>query len=92
MRISRDTYLRLTNVKRIFINLTGSNNGWSNFEVAAKRVATKYNGVYIFKDEEKLFELFQEKFPKIMKAQRINHVYELLELEDRWGNITEYYM
>ena len=86
--ISLDTYMNTEDVRKVYVNLTGSNDGWKYFYESIKTVADRSSirGAFIFKDEEKLFELFKKnrKCSKFIEQQRIKYPQQLWAVADKW--------
>lgn len=75
-------YLGMKNIEEIYIKLKGSKKGFSAFEKRAKAVADKTEGgAYIFKNEEKLFEVFKECLPFELQARKINCFGQLMQYD-----------
>ncbi len=78
MSITNKCYLSLSDVEDIYNHLNGSSQGLSTFRNEAKKIAIKC-GRYEFRDEEKLFKLFQAYLPEVLKRKNINNFGELMQ-------------
>lgn len=78
MSVTIKCYLSLSDVEDIYKYLTGSSNGLSSFRNEAKNIAIKC-GRYEFRDEEKLFKLFQAYLPEILERKNIHNFGELMQ-------------
>lgn len=78
MGVSIKCYLSLSDAEDIYKYLTGSSKGLSAFRNEAKNIAIKC-GRYQFREEEKLFELFQAYLPEILERKNINNFGELMQ-------------
>ena len=88
MSISLDTYMNTEDVRKVYVCLTGSTEGWNRFYESIKNVATKTprRGAFIFKDEEKLFEVFKKnrRCAQCMERQKIKYQQQLWAVADKW--------
>lgn len=71
-------YLSLNDVEAIYIYLNGSTNGLTSFRNEAKKVAIK-RGRYEFRNEEKLFNIFQMYLSEILEKKKISSFGELMQ-------------
>lgn len=78
MSITNKCYLSLSDVEDIYNYLNGSSQGLSAFREDAKKIAIKC-GRYEFREEEKLFNLFQAYLPEILERKNINSFGELMQ-------------
>lgn len=78
MSITNKCYLSLSDAEDIYNHLNGSSQGLSTFRNEAKKIAIKC-GRYEFRDEEKLFKLFQAYLPEVLKRKNINNFGELMQ-------------
>lgn len=78
MSITNKCYLSLSDVEDIYNHLNGSSQGLSTFRNEAKKIAIKC-GRYEFRDEEKLFKLFQAYLPEVLERKNINNFGELMQ-------------
>lgn len=74
-------YMNMADVEEMYIKLTGSRKGIAQFMKKAKEVAqrTPY-GYYIFKREDKLFDLFKQEMPEVLNQRRFTC----------WGHLVQY--
>ena len=54
-----NAYLSTSEVEELYRKVKNSEKGMSAFIKDAKKVGIKQNGYYLYKDEEKLFEVFK---------------------------------
>ncbi len=78
MSITNKCYLSLFDVEDIYKHLNGSTQGLSAFREEAKKIAIKC-GRYEFREEEKLFRLFQAYLPEVLERKNINNFGELMQ-------------
>lgn len=79
MSITNKCYLSLSDVEYIYKHLNGSTQGLSAFREEAKRIAIRRCGRYEFREEEKLFRLFQAYLPEVLERKNINNFGELMQ-------------
>lgn len=74
-------YMTTPDVEEMYIKLTGSSRGINQFMKKAKEVAQRApQGYFIFKREDKLFEVFQQEIPEVLKQRRFTC----------WGHLVQY--
>lgn len=78
MSITNKCYLSLFDVEDIYKHLNGSTQRLSAFREEAKKIAIKC-GRYEFREEEKLFRLFQAYLPEVLERKNINNFGELMQ-------------
>ena len=75
-------YLSNRDLEKIYLKLNaGDPSGWSAFKSTAQRIATKKNGVYLYKDEDALFEVFNSNnfFHAVLTNLRIKSFSDLMQ-------------
>lgn len=72
MSITNKCYLSLSDVEDIYKHLNGSTQGLSAFREEAKRIAIRRCGRYEFREEEKLFRLFQAYLPEVLERKNMS--------------------
>lgn len=78
MSITNKCYLSLSDVEDIYKHLNGSTQGLSAFREEAKKIAIRCSR-YEFREEEKLFRLFQAYLPEVLERKNINNFGELMQ-------------
>ncbi len=84
VKITGFPYFNLADVQRIYRVLNGNSKGWSEFSKKAKLIATEITSNYsigkcMFKDENALFELLNEKFSERFRILKITCWNELVQ-------------
>ena len=78
MSITNKCYLSLSDVEDIYNYLNGTSHGLSAFREEAKKIAVKC-GRYEFREEERLFKLFQAYLPEVLERKNINNFGQLMQ-------------
>ena len=67
-----NAYLSTSEVEELYRKVKNSEKGMSAFIKYAKKVGIKQNGYYLYKDEEKLFEVFKNHLANELKSLGID--------------------
>ena len=74
------TFIENMDVKVIYLHVKGNLNNFESFKKQIRYLATEYNGKYIYKDENKLFEAFRKAFPEYFQTRDLKNLSELISL------------
>lgn len=76
---SKSAYLLTSDIQEIYRQIKNSNQGMTAFINDAKKVGTKENGYYLYKDEEALFKVFQKHLSKELTGLGIDKFWRLMQ-------------
>ena len=73
-------YLKMNDVNTLYTMLNGgSSKGFTEFQKKAKEIAYR-SPAFLFRDEQKLFELLQERFAELFQRKNITCFGQLMQM------------